>query len=127
MATKFHALLLIIFLSFLISSTLFCKSAASTDKDLSPTDNFHALDPNDPEVVAVGKFAVQENNKQKKENIKFENVLKVAGQQVGEKTEYGLLIKAAKNGVSSTYLAVVLDTKNSGKELVGFRKQAVTI
>ena len=131
MAKEFHPLLLIIFLSFLISSTLFDVSltmaADDSDEDFSPADAFRALDPNDPLVVTIAKFAVEENNKQKKENIQFATVLKAASQQIGAKTEYGLLIKADENGTSNTYVAVVLDSKNSGRELVGFTKPNLAV
>nr|XP_027067769.1 uncharacterized protein LOC113693424 [Coffea arabica] len=131
MAKEFHPLLLIIFLSFLISSTLFDVSlttaADDSDEDFSPADAFRALDPNDPLVVTIAKFAVEENNMQKKENIEFANVLKAASQQIGAKTEYGLLIKADENGTSNTYVAVVLDSKNSGRELVGFTKPNLAV
>ncbi|XP_027166651.1 uncharacterized protein LOC113766686 [Coffea eugenioides] len=130
MAKEFRPLL-IIFFSFLISSTLFDISVTTAADDanevLGPADGFRALDPEDPLVVTIGKFAVDENNKQKKENIRFENVLKAASQQSGAKTEYGLLIKAAENGTSNTYAAVVLDSKDSGKELVGFRKRNLAV
>ena len=130
MAKEFRPLL-IIFFSFLISSTLIdiweTTAADDANEILGPVDGFRALDPEDPSVVTIGKFAVDESNKQKKENIQFENVLKAASQQIGAKTEYGLLIKAAENGTSNTYAAIVLDSKDSGKELVGFRKRNLAV
>ncbi|PWA37584.1 cystatin [Artemisia annua] len=63
---------------------------------------------NDPIVVDIGKFAVDEHNKEEHMSLKFEKVVKGETQVVAG-TKYSLTIMAADNNVEHNYVVVVWD------------------
>ncbi|KAM7506343.1 hypothetical protein LguiB_005247 [Lonicera macranthoides] len=97
-------LLIVILLSF---SHLFNISAA--DLGGGRVGGWQAIkDVKDPHVQEIGKFAVDQNNKQSKLALKFQEV--VGGEtQVVAGTNYRLLIAAKDGTVSNRYEAVVWD------------------
>lgn len=123
MATIIHSSVPIILLPFMVLFSLFNFSVALTIEDLALTDNTRALDPNDPVAIAVAKFAVEEHNKIAKDIVQFEIVAQAAEQETpGIRTEYYVRFDGKEAGVVYPYGAVVLDNKNSGKELHAFAK-----
>ncbi|KAL2495540.1 cysteine proteinase inhibitor 1-like [Forsythia ovata] len=121
MASISHSLLLV--LTFLVAvSTLFeiptalgWRKAEVSGNDLTPAD------PKDPKVVELAKFAINEQNKEFKTNLKFDHVSKAATFQVVQKTTYVLIIFARDGSILGTYDAQVLLNGNS-KKLVAFSK-----
>ncbi|KAI7756897.1 hypothetical protein M8C21_030311 [Ambrosia artemisiifolia] len=62
-----------------------------------------------PTVVSVGRFAVDEYNKEARTSLKFKKVVK-GDQQVVEGMNYNLTIKAVvQGGAKKSYVAVVWD------------------
>ncbi|MCD7447615.1 hypothetical protein HAX54_032233 [Datura stramonium] len=63
----------------------------------------------DPETVEIGKFAVDEYNKEEKENLEFEEVINEEKRVFDDKIMYRLKIAAKKDDFPQHYLAEVLD------------------
>ncbi|CAA2933836.1 serine threonine- kinase 2 19-like [Olea europaea subsp. europaea] len=63
---------------------------------------FKSLDPKDPKVVEVAKFAIDEYNKESKTSLKFQLVLKAASKE----TTYTLIIEASNGSILEKYDAV---------------------
>ncbi|KAL3521864.1 hypothetical protein ACH5RR_014698 [Cinchona calisaya] len=87
-------------------------------------DGFHELDPKDPKVVEIGKFAVQEYNKQSKRILRFVQLFKAkSNDNLPEiKAEYTLIIGAQDNDVLSKFEAVVVEKFNSRRSLIAFKR-----
>ncbi|KAL3519333.1 hypothetical protein ACH5RR_017482 [Cinchona calisaya] len=79
------------------------------------------VDPNDPEVLANAKFAIDEHNKVPKPKLLFERVFKAEKQVVEEGINYRIDIQAVKGSgsFSSLYQAIVLVTPKF-KKLISF-------
>ncbi|KAL2475729.1 cysteine proteinase inhibitor 1-like [Abeliophyllum distichum] len=120
MATISHSLLLV--LTFLVAvSTLLEISTALGGRKAEVLDtDFRPADPKDPKVVEVAEYAINEQNKEFKTNLKFDHVWKAA-YQVVQKTTYALIIFARDGSTLGKYDAEVLLNGNS-KKLVAFSK-----
>nr|GEX91736.1 cysteine proteinase inhibitor 5-like [Tanacetum cinerariifolium] len=79
------------------------------------------IDASDPEVIGIGKFAVNEHNKEEKASLKFIKVVKGESQVVAG-MKYNLTIKAADGTVDNNYEAVVWDKPwQKFRQLVSFK------
>ncbi|CAA3017778.1 cysteine proteinase inhibitor 1-like [Olea europaea var. sylvestris] len=118
MAVNSGSLLLVLTLLVALS-TLFDVSTALGGRKAKESDvGFKPLDPKDPKVVEVAKFAIDEYNKEAKTNLTFQLVLKAASKE----TTYTLIIEASNGSILDKYDAVVSLNGNS-KTLVAFKKQ----
>ncbi|KAI3740452.1 hypothetical protein L2E82_30881 [Cichorium intybus] len=82
----------------------------------SPIDNV-----NEPLVVNLGKFAVDENNKNDGGSLKFKNVVNGQSQNVAG-INYNLTITATDGSVENKYEAFILDKPwMEVRELVSFK------
>lgn len=104
MAPKFHILLLILSLSFIPAQlsdiTVGRKAMVGGWKPIK--------NPKDPVIQEIGKFAVTTYNKDSKNNLEYQNVVK--GQtQVAAGTNYRLTIVAKDKSAANHYEAIVFD------------------
>lgn len=78
-------------------------------------------DVSDPTVVSIGKFAVDEHNKEDHASLKFSKV--VSGEfQVVVGFKYNLSIAAADGNVENKYVALVWDKPEpENKQLLSFK------
>ncbi|XP_070001996.1 cysteine proteinase inhibitor 5 [Nicotiana tabacum] len=99
MALKFNCILAVTLLAVVVASLFFHASAALGGGGL-PGGWSPISDTKDPQVVEIGKFAVNEYNKQAKTNLVFKRVKKGATQVVAG-TNYRLVISANDGGRSN--------------------------
>ncbi|XP_059309479.1 cysteine proteinase inhibitor 1-like [Lycium ferocissimum] len=77
---------------------------------------------NDPDVVMIGKFAVNEHNKEAGTKLEFQSIAKGETQVVAG-TNYRLVINAKDGGYVRKYLAVVWDKPwEKFKKLTSFKE-----
>nr|GEU86400.1 cysteine proteinase inhibitor 5-like [Tanacetum cinerariifolium] len=70
--------------------------------------------------MEIGKFAVDEHNKEVKASLRYENIVN-GESQVVEGRKYNLTIKAADGIVENNYQAVVWDKPSPGsRQLISF-------
>ncbi|KAL2473500.1 Cysteine proteinase inhibitor 5 [Forsythia ovata] len=81
-----------------------------------PIDN-----PNDPTVIEIAKFAVDEHNKEAKTNLKFQRVVK-GEKQLVHGLNYKLVISAVDGAAAQNYVAVVYDKPWENFSLTSFEK-----
>ncbi|GJY49884.1 cysteine proteinase inhibitor 5-like protein [Tanacetum coccineum] len=82
--------------------------------------NWTPVNPSDPLVMEIGKFAVDEHNKEVKASLRYENVVN-GESQVVEGIKYNLTIKAADGTVENNHQAVVWDKPSPGsRQLISF-------
>lgn len=122
MALKFNCILAVTLLAVVVASLFFHASAALGGGGL-PGGWSPITDTKDPQVVEIGKFAVNEYNKQAKTNLVFKRVKKGATQVVAG-TNYRLVISANDGGRSNNrYLAVVWEKPwENFRNLTSFKK-----
>ncbi|XP_024983929.1 cysteine proteinase inhibitor 5-like [Cynara cardunculus var. scolymus] len=109
--------ILIFFLPF-----IFCNSSQAARSGALVGGWTKITDVNDPTVVDIGKFAVDQHNKQDQASLKFSTVVN-GEKQVVAGMNYNLTITAADGTVDKNYVAVVWDkpwVKNS-RRLTSFR------
>ncbi|KAL0418422.1 UNVERIFIED_CONTAM: Cysteine proteinase inhibitor 4 [Sesamum radiatum] len=73
-----------------------------------------------PEIIALGRFAVQEHNKKQCTALKFKKVWSALEQEV-EGFNYYLTLEAADGGKNNVYEAKVFVSLKDEKELEGFK------
>ncbi|KAL3519328.1 hypothetical protein ACH5RR_017477 [Cinchona calisaya] len=77
------------------------------------------VDPNDPEVLANAKFAIDEHNKVPKPKLLFERVFKAEKQVVEEGINYRIDIQAVKDtNLDANQLDYAQTAHASGKDLI---------
>ncbi|XP_042756140.1 cysteine proteinase inhibitor A [Lactuca sativa] len=78
------------------------------------------INASDPMVIEIGKFAVDEHDKDDHMSLQFEKV--VAGEsQVVAGTQYNITITAVEGGVENNYVALVWDKPwQKFRELMSF-------
>nr|GEY98934.1 cysteine proteinase inhibitor 5-like [Tanacetum cinerariifolium] len=100
-------------------SFLFCNSYIVLGRQLS-VGGWTPVNPSDPLVMEIGKFAVDEHNKEVKASLRYENIVN-GESQVVEGIKYNLTIKAADGIVENNYQAVVWDKPSPGsRQLISF-------
>ncbi|KAJ0816682.1 putative Cystatin domain-containing protein [Helianthus annuus] len=99
MKTHFQFLITFLVICFL------CKPSAGGGRVLSGGWN-PIPDVTDPTVVSIGKFAVDESNKESLTSLNFRKIVK-GDQQVVEGMKYNLTITAAYGGNENNYVALV--------------------
>ncbi|KAM3285300.1 cysteine proteinase inhibitor 4-like [Capsicum chacoense] len=78
------------------------------------------IKPNDPKVVGIAKFAVQERNKEAKTNFKLVKVNAGGTDPIPDGVVYQLSISVTESSVSTTRLVFVLVHRDNTKELLAF-------
>lgn len=114
MASKFQLLLLFTILA------LVCSSISVLGAD----DGFVDIDPNAPGIQGLGKFAVDEHNKNTRSNVVFQRVVKAQFKPITDfVNHYKLVIQATDGGRLQQYEAVVAGSTNSAviNTLISFR------
>ncbi|GJW79296.1 probable inactive DNA (cytosine-5)-methyltransferase DRM3 isoform X1 [Tanacetum coccineum] len=107
--------ILIFSLSFLV-----CNSYVALGRQ-ALAGGWKPIDASDPEVIGIGKFAVNEHNKEEKASLNFIKVVKGESQVVAG-MKYNLTIKAADGSVDKNYEAVVWDKPwQKFRQLVSFK------
>ncbi|PWA77902.1 Cystatin [Artemisia annua] len=87
-------------------SFLFCNSYVALGG--VPVGDWRPVNPSDPSVIEIGKFAVDEHNKEANTALRYINVVNGKSQlEVGVK--YNLTIQAADGTFGKNYQAVVRD------------------
>ncbi|KAF3674089.1 hypothetical protein FXO37_06567 [Capsicum annuum] len=98
----------------LFASLLFIASTCFHARSEQP------IKPNDPKVVGIAKFAVQERNKEAKTNFKLVKVNAGGTDPIPDGVVYQLYISVTEASVSTTRLVFVLVHKDNTKELLAF-------
>uniref|UniRef100_M1B358 Cystatin domain-containing protein n=1 Tax=Solanum tuberosum TaxID=4113 RepID=M1B358_SOLTU len=78
------------------------------------------VDPNDPNVVGIAKFAVDERNKQAQTNFELVKVNAGGTEVILDGTVYQLNISVIESQVSTTRLVAILVHPDGSKELMSF-------
>ncbi|KAI3740451.1 hypothetical protein L2E82_30880 [Cichorium intybus] len=108
--------LFIFFLPFLLCNTSDALRGGPVTGGWSPIRNV-----TEPGVVDIGKFAVDEHNKNDHASLKFKKVVKGESQVVAG-MNYKLTITAADDSVENKYVAVVWDKPwEKFRQLVSFK------
>ncbi|KAK9084673.1 hypothetical protein Sjap_025084 [Stephania japonica] len=84
---------------------------------------FEPIDPKDPHVIEIGRYAVDTHNKQPltcTNNLKFVEVVS-AERQILQGTNYRLRIRVMNGRVQQTYLALIFEDKNGQRALNSFK------
>ncbi|KAL2495545.1 cysteine proteinase inhibitor 1-like [Forsythia ovata] len=124
MAAIFHSLLLVLTFLVAVSTRFEISTALGWRKAEVSGNDFSPADPKDPKVVELAEFAINEQNKEFKTNLKFDHVSNAAFQVV-QKTNYFLIIVARDGSNLGTYGAEVLLNGDS-KKLVSFSKGPIS-
>ncbi|CAA3028511.1 cysteine proteinase inhibitor 1-like [Olea europaea var. sylvestris] len=124
MALKSRSLFLII-LPILVASISIEVSAAQSGGRGPIVGGYKPIDnPNDPTVIEIAKFAVDEHNKEAKSNLEFQKVVKGESQVVAG-INYKLVISAVDGAAVQNYLAVIYEKPwQNFKSLTSFEKYA---
>ncbi|KVH96351.1 Proteinase inhibitor I25, cystatin [Cynara cardunculus var. scolymus] len=77
------------------------------------------LDPNNPEVVANAKFAVEKHNEDKKEHLVFVKVVRAESKSIAGIT-YNLIFAAKNGSAQNLYHAFVVIDYVGQKQLFSF-------
>ena len=98
-------------------SFLFCNSYVALGRNVLVGD-WKPVNPSDPLVIEIGKFAVDEHNKEVNMALKYEKVVN-GKSQVVEGVNYNLTIMAANLGGAdeNNYQALVWDNGKSPKNV----------
>ncbi|XP_055804243.1 cysteine proteinase inhibitor 4-like [Solanum dulcamara] len=83
-------------------------------------DEQQPIDPNDPNVVGIAKFAVDERNKEAKTNFELVKVNAGGTNAILDGTVYQLDISVTESQISTTRLVAVLVHSDGSKELISF-------
>ncbi|KAI7756891.1 hypothetical protein M8C21_030305 [Ambrosia artemisiifolia] len=111
-----------LFITFLIISFVYCPKPSASLGEGTLAGGWKPI-PNvtDATVVDIGKFAVDEHNKNDHANLKFVNVVKGESQVVAG-MNYNLTVTAADGGVEYSYVALVWDKPwEKFRQLVSFK------
>lgn len=99
-------------------SFLFCNSYIALGRLL--VGGWKPVNPSDPLVIEIGKFAVDEYNKEVNMALKYENVVNGKSQVVAG-VKYNLTIKAADGIFVKNYQAIVWDKPwKKSRQLISF-------
>ncbi|KAL7616753.1 hypothetical protein Lser_V15G04173 [Lactuca serriola] len=111
--------ILIFFLPFLYNFS-FALGARTLADGWSLAGSWTPINASDPMVIEIGKFAVDEHDKDDHMSLQFEKV--VAGEsQVVAGTQYNITITAVEGGVENNYVALVWDKPwQKFRELMSF-------
>lgn len=125
METQSHVLILLLFISSLVSTLAIAPSPRHTPSHrigVGLVGSYKPIqDVNDPHIQQVAKFAVTEHNKQAKTNLTFDSVIKGESQVVAG-INYRLVIAAKNGNTVNNYLAEVYDKTYEGSiELISFK------
>ncbi|XP_009629445.1 cysteine proteinase inhibitor 1-like [Nicotiana tabacum] len=108
MAIKFNSILGTL-LALVIAAVLFHVSAAQGGRREVLAGGWRPIkNITDPEVVEIGKFAVNEHNKEAKTKLEFEKIMNGESQVVAG-INYRLVIAAKDGGEPHQYMAEVWD------------------
>ncbi|KAK4347066.1 hypothetical protein RND71_033405 [Anisodus tanguticus] len=121
MAIQFNFLLLTSLSFLVIASTCFHVSSARSVMKHNFLDNEQPINPNDPNVVGIAKFAVDEHNKEAKTNFALVNVLAGGTDLVTGGVVYQLQITVTESHVATTRLVAVLVRSDNSKQLISFQ------
>ncbi|XP_060195340.1 cysteine proteinase inhibitor 4-like [Lycium barbarum] len=121
MAIQFNSLLLTSLSFLVIASTYFHVSSAGSVLKHNFLDDEQPINPNDPNVVGIAKFAVDEHNKEAKSNFELVNVLAGGTDSVTGGVVYQLHITATESDVTTTRLVAVLVHSDNSKQLLSFQ------
>jgi len=119
MAIKFNPVLVTLFV---VASTILLHiyDARSVRREALAGD-WEPITSITEEVTKIGKFAVDEHNKEAKTTLEFQKVIK-GENQVVEGINYRLVIEAKDGDSTHNYLAVVWDKPDKSKSLTSFKQ-----
>ncbi|KVI00924.1 Cystatin [Cynara cardunculus var. scolymus] len=108
--------ILIVLLTLMVSNSSMAVGDSALTGGWEPITNV-----TDPTVLDIGKFAVDEHNKQHKESLKFTKVVSGKSQVVAGRN-YNLTITATDGGVENNYVAIVWDKPwENFRQLLSFK------
>ncbi|TMW81301.1 hypothetical protein EJD97_010507 [Solanum chilense] len=119
MAVKFNPILVTLFV---VATTilLHISDARSVRREVL-TGDWKPITNITKEVIEIGKFAVDEHNKEAKTTLKFQKVIKGQNQVVAG-MNYRLVIEAKDGDSTHNYLAQVWDKPDKSKSLTSFKQ-----
>ncbi|OIT00482.1 hypothetical protein A4A49_32463 [Nicotiana attenuata] len=121
MAQQFNFLLLSSLSIIIVAFSFFHVSSARSAMRHTFLDGEQPIkNPNDPKVVGIATFAVNEHNKETKSNFRLVRVMAGGTDVIPDGTVYQLEISASESNVITTRLVAVLVHSNNVKELISF-------
>ncbi|XP_009781164.1 cysteine proteinase inhibitor 1-like [Nicotiana sylvestris] len=120
MAIQFNFLLLSSLSVLVIASTFFHVSSAKNGLKHNFLNGQQPINPNDPKVVGIATFAVNEHNKEAKSNFRLVRVMAGGTDVTPDGTVYQLQISVSESNVITTRLVAVLMHSNNVKDLLSF-------
>ncbi|XP_070050352.1 cysteine proteinase inhibitor 4-like [Nicotiana tomentosiformis] len=121
MARQFNFLLLSSLSLIVVASSLFHVCSARSGLRHNFLDGEKPIkNPNDPTVVGIATFAVNEHNKKSKSNFQLVRVMAGGTDVIPDGTVYQLEISTSESNVITTRLVAVLVHPNNVKELLSF-------
>uniref|UniRef100_A0A3Q7G1E0 Cysteine proteinase inhibitor n=1 Tax=Solanum lycopersicum TaxID=4081 RepID=A0A3Q7G1E0_SOLLC len=116
MAIKFNPILVTLFV---VATTILLH--ISDARSVGRQDDWEPITNITKEVIEIGKFAVDEHNKEAKTTLKFQKVIK-GENQVVVGMNYRLVIEAKDGDSTHNYLAQVWDKPDNSKSLTSFKQ-----
>ncbi|XP_070050376.1 cysteine proteinase inhibitor 4-like [Nicotiana tomentosiformis] len=121
MAQQFNFLLLSSLSIIVVASSFFHVSSATSGLRHNFLDGEQPIkNPNDPKVVEIATFAVNEHNKEAKSKFRLVRVIAGGTDIIPDGTVYQLEISASESNVITTRLVAILVNRNNVKELLSF-------
>ncbi|XP_009786868.1 cysteine proteinase inhibitor 4-like [Nicotiana sylvestris] len=121
MAQQFNFLLLSCLSVIVVASSFFHVSSARSGLRHNFLDSEKPIkNPNDPTVVGIATFAVNEHNKESKSNFQLVRVMTGGTDVIPDGTVYQLEISASESNIITTRLVAVLVHPDNVKELISF-------
>ncbi|MCD9642919.1 hypothetical protein HAX54_029968 [Datura stramonium] len=108
-------------LNFVLLTSLCFLVIVSTCSSSKRVPNEEPVNPNDPKVVEIAKFAVDEHNKEAQSDFAFVNVLEGGTDSVTGGVVYQLHINVTESDVATTRLVAVLVHSDDSKQLLSFQ------
>ncbi|KAG8385833.1 hypothetical protein BUALT_Bualt03G0086300 [Buddleja alternifolia] len=125
----------ILILTFLVASSLFGVSTAfGGRKTLAPAEapgpeagydfGFVPLDRNDPKMIELAKFAIDEYNKEHNTKLVYTSLFEAISTESAQGTTYGLVVAATDNTGLNDYSVKVLVDKEDDKKIIVFAENS---
>ncbi|KAK9069756.1 hypothetical protein SSX86_010150 [Deinandra increscens subsp. villosa] len=111
-----------LFITTILILFLFSNSSATLGGGVPRSGGWNPIpDVTNPTVVDIGKFAINEHNKQDRASLKFGKIVK-GEQQVVAGMNYNLTISAVEGSADKSYVALVYDKPwEKIRQLVSFK------
>ncbi|CAK8530906.1 unnamed protein product [Lathyrus sativus] len=108
-------------LQFVILITLAVVLVSATMNQALSSNGVSPINVNDPHVIDIAKFAVNEHNKESKTTkLKFEKILNGVPKTTSAGTIYRFTLSATDGSASNQYGAVVLEDPQHSLKLIHF-------